>query len=139
MYLSSASIRGANIAPRIIRVPTIEDLPEPNTDWSEGPITSSRWFLACGLGGNNIVWVHIIGHRAQEGPPVMHMGRELHTYPSSRCYVYARNMQCIDPAEGHWMRANNLMGSSLFLGINYPFSTMLRNQAVAVLQRQCLC
>ena len=99
----------------------IVDLPQPHADWNEGPFSSSRWFLACGLGGYNIVWVRTIGQAIQEGPPIMHMGRELHTYPSLRCYVYGRNVHSIDPVEGDWVRLGDLMGRFLFVGMNYPF------------------
>ena len=89
--VSSTSIPGASAAPRVIRAPAIEDLPQLNVDWNEGPFISSRWFLACRLGGNNIVCVHIKDTELWKDLQLkMHMDRELHTYPSSRCYVYAR-------------------------------------------------
>lgn len=113
---------GGRAAPRVIRAPVIEHLPDEQAAWGDfGVFGTSRWFLACGLGGNNVVWVHTIGQAASEGSPVVHMGRQLQSFPSLRCYVYARNVHLVDPVEPEWVRQDHLMGSSLFVGINYPF------------------
>ena len=87
---------------------------------------ASCWFLASDLGGvfsGNIVWVRIIGTPDVEGSPIIHMeGRELHSYPYVRCFVYSKDVHLVDPVDGSdWVREEDLQGGSLFVGLNYPF------------------
>ena len=38
-----------------------------------------------------------------------------------RCHVYERDAYIDDPVAPNWIRKDDLQGSSLFVGINYPF------------------
>lgn len=81
---------------------------------------STRWFLAAGLGGK-VFWVLIACHAATDGAPVNYMDRQLQAYNFVRCFVYAKDVGFGDPTVPEWVRQDNLEGTSLFVGMNYPF------------------
>lgn len=107
---------GVTAAPRVIPSPMNEVV----ANFQQWGHELKNWFLASGLGGN-IIWVRITGFGQSEGVPTNYFGRDLLNCPSLRCDVYVRDGQIGDPVDPVWMRLDNLQGSSLFLGVNYPF------------------
>ena len=89
----------------------------------EDPALQS-WYLAHD-DRSKLLWIHTRGARtSSNGDPILHKGRELRSYPSLRCYVFARTAceyQEGDPVAQDWIRLDNLEGRSAFVGINYPF------------------
>ena len=84
-------------------------------------ISQGSWFLAPGFQGS-ILLINVRGYgRQSEGSPIPYMGRELLSYPSMRCHVYAWFGHMAEPGAQGWVRQNDLQGCSLFLGVNYPF------------------
>ena len=85
---------------------------------------SQSWYLAHD-DRSKLLWIHTRGARtSSNGDPILHKGRELRSYPSLRCYVFARTAceyQEGDPVAQDWIRLDNLEGRSAFVGINYPF------------------
>ncbi|KAM0911208.1 hypothetical protein ACQ4PT_013652 [Festuca glaucescens] len=107
---------GARSGPRVISSPLNEDVANVNA----GGQDSRVWFLASGLGGN-IILVCIHGQGEAVGIPTNYKGKNVWNCPSLHCEVYARNGQVTDPVDTVWVRQGDLQGSSLFLGVNYPF------------------
>ena len=100
----------------MIAAPVIELLP----NFHAGYHTGSCWFLASGLDGN-ILWIRISGHGPSVGDSIEYMGREIMSFPSMRCEVYARAGHVADPVEPEWELQEDLLGRCLFVGLNYPF------------------
>ena len=69
---------------------------------------------------NWLLWIHIHGDLRGDGT-VAHIGRNLRSYPSLRCHVFARYAYPFHNLGTGWLRKDNLEGKSAFLGINYPF------------------
>ena len=112
------TVTGVDAAPRLIPSPVIPELPDAVLGSAED--YSRCWFLAVGQHGD-ILWIHIRGERVPRGDPLYHMTRDLLTYPSLRCYVFARQGLAFNPLHGGWARQEELQGNSLFVGMNYPF------------------
>lgn len=106
----------------MIAAPVIDEQPNIHGGADGGNnIPPGTWFLSPGHDGN-ILWINIRGHgEPSEGNPIDHMGRELLIYPWMRCHVYARDDYGDDPVTPNWIRREGLQGTSLFVGINYPF------------------
>ncbi|KAM0837989.1 hypothetical protein ACQ4PT_061274 [Festuca glaucescens] len=107
---------GARSGPRVISSPLNEDVANINAGGQDSRI----WFLASGLGGY-IILVCIRGQGEAVGIPTNYKGKNVWNCPSLHCEVYARNGQVADPVDLVWVRQGDLQGSSLFLGVNYPF------------------
>jgi hypothetical protein len=103
-------------APEIIEQPNLHGAVHDGNN-----IPPGTWFLSPGHEGT-ILWINVRGHgEPSEGDPMDHMGRALLNYPSMRCHVYARDSYSEDPVTPNWARLEDLQGTSVFVGINYPF------------------
>ncbi|KAM0918221.1 hypothetical protein ACQ4PT_008839 [Festuca glaucescens] len=109
-------VEGARSGPRVISSPLNEDVANVNAGGQDSRI----WFLASGLGGY-IILVCIRGQGEAVGIPTNYKGKNVWNCPFLHCEVYARNGQVADPVDPVWVRQGDLQGSSLFLGVNYPF------------------
>jgi len=54
------------------------------------------WFLApmraeSITGESDLAWIQVKGYRPILGPPILHMGNKLRSYPLVRCYVFLRS------------------------------------------------
>ena len=79
-----------------------------------------RWFPAKMYDSNWLLWIHIHGDLRGDGDRA-HMWRNLMSYPSLRCHVFARYAYPFHNLGTGWLRKDNLEGKSAFLGINNPF------------------
>ncbi|KAM0908765.1 hypothetical protein ACQ4PT_015247 [Festuca glaucescens] len=70
--------------------------------------------------GDVLVW-QPMEYGEAVGIPTNYKGKNVWNCPSLHCEVYARNGQVTDPVDTVWVRQGDLQGSSLFLGVNYPF------------------
>ncbi|KAK1651690.1 hypothetical protein QYE76_069495 [Lolium multiflorum] len=62
------------------------------------------WFLApmraeSITGESDLAWIQVKGYRPILGPPILHMGNKLRSYPLVRCYVFLRSAHTLDPVE----------------------------------------